>query len=390
MIMKTTVAALFGSCCLLLAGTGLAVNAEAAPTTDTIAKQAYLVDFDTHTVMLDKSAEELMHPASMSKMMTIYMLFDSLKKGKVKLDDEFEVSENAWRKGGAASTGSTMFLPLNSRVKVENLIHGIIIQSGNDACIVVAEGLAGSEAAFAAEMTQKAHEIGLKDSTFTNATGWPDPTHLTTAHDLAVLAERTIRDFPEYYHFYDDREFVFNGIKQGNRNPLLYRNIGADGLKTGHTQISGYGLTASAVAGDRRLILVVNGLPSMQARADESDRLLSWGFREYNNYTLLKPGETIADADVWLGEEKTVPLVAQSAEVITLPRIDRNKMKVTVVYDGPIPAPIAKGQQVATMVVSVDGETKAELPLVAGADVPRLGVFGRLGAALASVVQGAI
>ena len=301
---------------------------------ETIAREAILVDATTDEVLLEKNADAPMAPASMSKMMTIYMVFERLRDGRLSLDATLPVSEIAWRKGGAKSGGSTMFLEPGSRVRVEALLRGIVVQSGNDASIVIAEGLSGSEQAFATEMTQRGRALGLRDTTFTNATGWPDPDHLTTARDLAILARRTIRDFPDYYHYYSEKNFTFNGIRQGNRNPLLYKEMGADGLKTGHTAASGYGLAASVGRGDRRLILILNGLPSIKARARESERLIEWGFREFGNYHLFKAGEEVTKADVWLGENATVPLVIESDLLITLPRKSRRKMKVIVTYGG--------------------------------------------------------
>ena len=370
---------------LLSAVLGLIAVCESVPAAaiETEARQAILVDFDTGTVLFEKNADELMHPSSMSKMMTVYDLFSRLKNGSIKLDDELPVSDKAWRMGG-----SKMFVPWGGKVKVEDLIQGIVVQSGNDACIVVAEGLDGTEDAFAAELTRKAHELGMTHSTFVNATGWPDPRHLTTARDLALLAKHTITDFPEYYHYYGELEFTYNKIKQGNRNPLLYKDIGADGLKTGHTEQGGYGLTASAKQGNRRLILVLNGLPSMKARADESDRLMEWGFREFNNYALFKRGETVTDAAVWLGNSATVPLVADSNVEVTLPRKSRHDMKVAAVFDGPIPAPIKKGDKIAKLVISGPDITTVEVPLLAGADVARLGFVGRIGAAISHIVWG--
>jgi len=355
---------------------------------ESAARQALLVEMATGAVLFEKDADDLMHPASMSKMMTVYMVFERLRDGRLSLDDALPVSENAWRKGGAKSGGSTMFLDLGSRVKLEDLIHGIIVQSGNDACIVVAEALAGSEETFAAEMTDRARELGLQDTTLRNATGWPHPEHLTTARDLAILARRTIEDFPDFYHYYDDKVFTYNGIRQTNRNPLLYRDVGADGLKTGHTEASGYGLTASATHGDRRLILVVNGLSSVKERAREAERLVSWGFREFENYALLKAGEVVTDAEVWLGRDPVVPLVIEKDLTITLPRKARREMKVTVRFDGPVPAPIRQGTPLATLSVQAPGRDPVEVPLVAGADVEQLGIVGRLGAALRHIVWG--
>ena len=350
---------------------------------ETEAKQAILIDWDTNAVLFEKNADELMHPSSMSKMMTLYYLFEKLKSGAVKLDDEFPVSEKAWRMGG-----SKMFVKVGDKVKVEDLIQGIAVQSGNDACIVVAEALGGTEDAFAEQITRRAHELGLTDSTFKNATGWPNPEHLTTARDLALLARHTIADFPEYYHYYDELTFTYNNIKQGNRNPLLYTESGADGLKTGHTDDGGYGVTASAKRGGRRLIMVINGLPSVKARAEESERLMDWGFREFDNYALFASDEPVSEAEVWLGDAAAVPLVSESDIKVTLPRKARREMKVSVKYDGPIPAPIAKGDQIATLAITAPDMDEIDLPLVAGADVHRLGFAGRIMAALKQIVWG--
>ena len=371
----------------LLLGLALAAipvaAAHAAPTIDTQAEEAFLVDFDTGAVLLDKNADQPMPPSSMSKLMTTYIVFDRLQNKRLSLDDELTVSEKAWRMGG-----SKMFVEVGNQVRVEDLLRGVIIQSGNDACVVLAEGVAGSEEAFAELMNEKAREFGMTGSHFTNATGWPDPDQRVTARDLATLARRTIVDHPEYYSYYGEKEFTWNEIRQGNRNPLLYRNIGADGLKTGHTEEAGYGLTASAVQNDRRLILVVNGLPSMQARADESDRLLSWGFREFDNYALFKAGETVDEAAVWLGAEETVPLVIPNDLKVTLPRSDRNGMQVSVVYDGPIPAPVAEGTEIARLRVTWPEGVPVEVPLLAGKEVEQLGPFGRIAASIKFLVLG--
>ncbi len=355
---------------------------------ETIAREAILIDLNTGTVLFEKSADAPMRPASMSKMMTVYMLFERLRDGRLSLDDTFPVSEGAWRRGGAKSGSSTMFLEPGKRVRVEDLIRGIVVQSGNDASIVVAEGLAGSEEAFADEMTTRGKEIGLENSTFKNATGWPDEGHLMTARDLAKLAIRTIKDFPEYYRYYSMRSFTYNGIKQNNRNPLLYKDMGVDGLKTGHTVESGYGLVSTAVRGDRRLVLVVNGLPSKKARSRESERLLEWGFREFDNYALFKAGEEVAKATVWLGEKARVPLVIKNDLTLVLPRKSRREMKVAVRYQGPIAAPVKKGTEVAKLVITVPGGEPRVFPLVAGEDSQRLGLIGRLGAAVKYILWG--
>jgi D-alanyl-D-alanine carboxypeptidase (penicillin-binding protein 5/6) len=358
--------------------------AQATPTIETQAAQAYLVDMETGAVLLDKNADELMPPSSMSKMMTAYMVFDRLEDGRLSLDDMLTVSEKAWRKGG-----SKMFVEVGNQVRVEDLLRGVIVQSGNDACIVLAEGLAGSEEAFADQMTARARELGMEKSTFRNSTGWPDPNHLVTARELAILAKHIIQDHPQYYHYYSEKEFTWSDIRQGNRNPLLYRNIGADGLKTGHTEDAGYGLTASAEQNGRRLILVVNGLPSVQARADEADRLISWGFREFDNYALFKAGDTVDEAPVWLGDEDTVPLVIADDLKVTLPRNDRNGMQVSVVYDSPIPAPVPAGAEIAKLRVTWPGGVPVEVPLQAGAEVEQLGPFGRIAASVKFLLLGA-
>tara|TARA_E500000331_G_C17265623_1_gene717023 strand:- start:620 stop:1603 length:984 start_codon:yes stop_codon:yes gene_type:complete len=324
----------------------------------------------------------------MSKLMTLYMLFERLKTGALSLEDKFRVSENAWRKGGAKSGSSTMFLEPRKKVTVEDLIRGIIVQSGNDACIVVAEALSGSETVFAEEMTEKARKLGMQKSTFMNSTGWPHPEHRTTPRDLAILTQRLISEFPEFYHYFSEREFTFNGIRQANRNPLLYKEINADGLKTGHTLESGYGLTASVLRRNRRLVAVVNGLTSKKARSAEPEKLLEWGFREFSNYMLFKSSETVEMAETWLGAKKQVPLTVGRDIYLTLHRQDRNEMAVKVVYTGPIPAPITKGQEIAKLVISTPTTGVREYQLLAGTDIAQLGFVGRLWAALQSIIWG--
>ncbi len=350
---------------------------------ETSAKQAILIDDETGAVLLEKSAEVLMPPASMSKLMTAYMVFERLGEGSLQLDDTLRVSEKAWKMGG-----SKMFVRVDTRVTVEDLLRGVIVQSGNDASIVLAEGLASSEEAFALEMTRRAREIGLTDSVFTNSTGWPDPEHVMTSRDLATLARRVIHDFPQYYHSVAETSFTYNKIKQGNRNPLVYRDAGADGLKTGHTAASGFGLVASAERNGRRLILVVNGLDSVNARSREAERLLDFGFREFKNYELFGERETVDVAPVWLGEEDTVPLVLEEPLTITLQRKARRAMKVAVEIDGQIPAPIKKGDRVATLVITAPDTETIERPLFAAQDVNRRGLFGRVTAAVSYLVFG--
>lgn len=351
---------------------------------ETIARHAYLIDVDTGTVLFQKAADVPMPPASLTKLMTVYLIFEKLKNGTLHMDDKFPVSEKAWRMGG-----SKMFVKVGDRVSVHDLIQGIIVQSGNDACIVMAEGIAGSEAAFVQQMNQKARELGLLNSHFKNATGWPADGHVMSAHDIATLSLDLIRDFPQYYHFFSEINFTYNGIKQGNRNPLLYKNMGVDGLKTGHTEESGYSLAASAVRNGRRLLLVVNGLSSMNERSSEGERLLDWGFRATQTYALFKKGDVVDKADVWLGAAPTVPLVINRDLKITIPRDDRSKMTVKAIYTNPIPAPIKAGTPIARLVVNLPSQQPIEVPLVAGASVDRLGLFGRLNAAVKYLVWGA-
>jgi D-alanyl-D-alanine carboxypeptidase (penicillin-binding protein 5/6) len=357
----------------LTAGLLVAGPMRTAAALETAAREAILVDATTGTVLLAKNADQRMPPASMSKIMTAYLVFQRLKEGRLSLDDALPVSEKAWRKGG-----SKMFVEVGKKVRVEDLLRGVIVQSGNDACIVLAEGLSGSEEAFAKELTRLGQEIGLRNSSFANATGWPDPMQRMTARDLATLAIRTIEDFPEYYRYYSESEFTWNGIKQSNRNPLLYRNLGADGLKTGHTEEAGYGLTASAERDGMRLVLVVNGLQSVRQRAEEAERLIEWGFREFSAYKLFAAGEVVEQADVWLGQAKQVPLVVEHDVTTTLSRDARRGLKVTVVYDAPVPAPIAVGQRLATLRISAPDTETRNVPLVAGADVGKLGPAGRV------------
>lgn len=347
----------------------------------TKAPHAYLMDAQTGAIMLSKDADAPMAPASMSKLMTVYMLLESIQDGYLSLDSEFTVSENAWRKGGAKSGSSTMFLRPKSKVRVEDLLRGIIVQSGNDACIVVAENLAGTEEDFARSMTEKARELGLNDSHFANATGWPNPGQMMSARDLAHLAKLLINKFPEFYGVFSEKSFTYNGINQGNRNPLLYRMPSADGLKTGHTKSSGYGLAGSAEKNGRRLILVVNGLKSIKARSSESTRLMTWGFREFENYTLFEKDKVIEDAVVWLGQAPTVGLALKDDLTVTLPRNARRKMKVSVVMREAIPAPVIKGNEIATLRIQAPNYPVIEAPLYAAEDVERLGMTGRMWAA---------
>ncbi|TVQ83740.1 MAG: D-alanyl-D-alanine carboxypeptidase [Micavibrio sp.] len=371
MFFRKTFSAFFVFAILLCAGVG-AVFAQTAQTTT--ASHAVLIDLETDTVLLEKDAQARMPTSSMSKVMTMYLVFQALEDGRLKMDDTMTVSERAWRKGG-----SKMFVEVGRRVGLEDLIRGVIVQSGNDATIVLAEGISGTEEAFAQSMTQQAHAMGMKNSNFKNASGWPDPDHYSTGHDLALLARRIISDFPQYYHYYSETEFTYNDIKQPNRNPLLYRNIGADGIKTGHTRDAGYGLMASAVRNGRRLILVVNGLESEAARADEAARLIEWGFRSFESRTLLEAGEIVDEAPVWMGVMETVPLASAADIFVTVPaaETDRARMRVTVSYDAPVAAPVKKGDVIGVLKVDVPGLPPREFPLIAAADIGELGLFAR-------------
>jgi D-alanyl-D-alanine carboxypeptidase (penicillin-binding protein 5/6) len=349
---------------------------------DTAAKWAVVLDFNTGATLLDKDADAPMTPSSMTKLMTMYIVYGMLKAGRLKLDQELTVSERAWRMGG-----SKMFVQVGTQVRVEDLVRGVIVQSGNDACIVFAEAIAGSEEQFAELMNQKARELGLTNSHFRNSNGMPDPEQRMSARDIAVLARRLIQDFPEYYHYDSERSFKYNNIDQQNRNPLVQKGL-ADGLKTGHTEDGGYGLVASAVRGGRRVVLVVNGLTSGRQRAEESERLLEWAFREFEDVTLFTAGDTVEQAPVWLGTAATVPLVGGRDLVVTMPRGWRDRAKITVEYDSPIAAPIVRGRTLGRLTVAGEGVPELQMDLLAGADVPRLSLPGRAWAVLAHYVAG--
>ncbi|MBV9554511.1 MAG: D-alanyl-D-alanine carboxypeptidase [Alphaproteobacteria bacterium] len=355
------------------------------PTTgiDTAARHALIVEADTNTVLFEKAADERMPPASMSKIMTAYVAFGMLKSGRVSLGDELAVSERAWKLGG-----SKMFVPIGGRIKIDDLLKGVLIQSGNDACVVLAEGLAGSEQAYVDLMNQKAEELGLKDSHFANVSGLPDPQEWMTARDLVTLAMHTIRDFPEYYHYFSEKTFDFNNIVQGNRNPLLYKVAGADGLKTGHTDEAGYSLIGSVLRGERRVVVVVSGLSSMKDRASESERLVEWAFREFNDYKLFGAGDKIDDAEVWLGAAPKVGMTVHADLTVTLPRRSRRDMKVTLVYEKPLPAPVKQGAEIGKIVVTAPETQTVEQPVYAAADVKPIGTIGRMATVAGYLIWG--
>ena len=360
----------------------------AAHALDAKADYALLMDAQTGVVLFEKNADARMSPASMSKLMTVLMAFEALDGGRITPDDKFYVSDDAWRRGGAGSGGSTMFLKARSRVEVRDLLRGIIVQSGNDACIALAEGLGGSEDVFAQMMTERAQELGMSQTTFTNATGLPDPDHKTTARDLAVLARQLINTHSRYYPLFSERDFTWNKIRQTNRNPLLYANIGADGLKTGHTEASGYGLVASAEQNGRRLILVVNGLDSKRTRAREARRLMTYGFRNFQREVLVEANQEVTQVPVWHGSDSTVAVTpARRFELVT-PRSGRRKMVATVTYEKPILAPIKKGDVLATLKVTLPGLAPQEVPLVAAEDVGRGNAISRAVSSLIYLIAG--
>ncbi len=355
---------------------------------DTAARNAILMDYDTGAYIYTKNHDVQMAPASMSKLMTLYIIFDKLRDGSLSLEDKFRVSENAWRKGGAASGSSTMFLKIGEKVSVEDLLQGIIVQSGNDACIVAAENISGTEEDFAVLMNETAEKLGLKNSTFANATGWPHPDQKMSAEDLALLTKRIIKEFPEYYHIFSEKYFTHNNIKQGNRNPLLYSMKGADGLKTGHTEEAGFCLTASAVRDGRRLIGVMAGMNSNKERSEEAERLMNYGFREFDNYKILTAGEVLAEVPVWYGKEKTVNMVVPEDVVETIRRSDKDEYKMKIVYDEPLKAPIVKGAVIGYAQLNDPEGNVRKINLVAANDVERMGVWGRFVANLKYLIFG--
>lgn len=351
----------------------------------TEARNAILIDMTSGAVLMEKDADTPVPPASMSKLMTVVMVFEALASGRLSLDDEFVVSEKAWKKGG-----SKMFVKVGDRISVANLLRGIIVQSGNDASIVVAEGLAGSEEEFARRMTIRARELGLENSRFRDATGWSDEGHEMSVRDLARLAELIIREYPQFYTMYSEESFEWEGIKQRNRNPLLGLGLGADGLKTGHTEAAGYGLVGSAVKGDRRLILVIAGLESASKRSIEAERLMRWGFREFETRQMLPAGAEVGTAAVWIGAAPRVPLVVREPVVMTTPFGALSKVTGEIVYPGPVEAPIEEGKRIATLLLSAPGIKEVAVPLYAGEAVARGGMQEKLRAGALYLVESAL
>jgi serine-type D-Ala-D-Ala carboxypeptidase (penicillin-binding protein 5/6) len=349
------------------------------------AQQAILMDADSGAVMFQFKADELAQPASMSKLMTLAVVFRSLKAGTLKFEDDFLLSEYAWRRGGGPSGTSAMFVPLNTRAKVADLLRGVVIQSGNDAAIALAEGLGGTEDAFAEMMTAEARRIGLKTSTFKNATGLFAPGHLMSVRELAQLGRYIIREYPQYYPMFQEKEFNYTETKSPfkkhrfiNRNPLLFMNIGADGMKTGHLKESGYGIVGTAVQDGRRLMVVVNGLATEADRKEEARRLLDWGFKSFGEFKLFEAGEQVGRARVWGGDKMYVKLTGNGALNVVLPRLPAGqKLKGEIVYQSPLKAPIAIGDQIATLRVTSSNEATSEVPLYAAEDVQRAGTLRR-------------
>lgn len=355
------------------------VSAQSTPSAlTTKARQAILIDADSGAMLFQHNADERMSPASMSKLMTLAMIFKALKAGQVKLETEFLMSPNAWRKGGAPSRTSAMFVPVGTREPLEQLLQGIVVESGNDAAIAVAEGMAGSEAAFARAMTEEAQRLGMKKSTFANATGLYAPDHLTTARDLAILARHLIREYPDQYPRFSQKEFQYRKHLFRNRNPLLGSGIGVDGLKTGSIKESGFGIVTSAKQDNRRLILVINGLDRQEDRKTEAIRLLEWGFKTFTEFRLFDADEVVGSARVWGGNRMYVPLTGNGAVNVILARTPANpRLKAEIVYKGPLKTPIKKGDEVATLRVSTGGQTINELPLYAAENVESAGVLKR-------------
>lgn len=355
---------------------------------DTNASAAWVYDVATGTVLMEKNAQEELPPASMSKLMTLYMLFEALEEGRVEMDTRLPVSTKARQMGG-----STMFLNEQDRPTVEELIKGIIVLSGNDACVVVAEGLSGTEDAFARQMTEKARAMGLTHTTLTNSTGWPEAGHRMSTEDLGRLAQHLIEDFPQYYHYFGIAEYEFDNrapSNRHNRNPLLALGMGADGLKTGHTQEAGYGLVGSAQQGDRRVIFVVTGLPSDRARAEESERILNWAFRQFTMRTVVPEGEAVVQAPVWLGGAGRVALTTQHGVRVLIPAGAQSGVTAEAVYQSPVAAPVARGDRLGELVVTIPGAGQARTPLIAGADVPEAGFVGRIRGAAERLANRAI
>ena len=353
----------------LFTASAVAQTAPLPPALETSVPNAILIDARTGNVFFEKNADELIFPASLTKLMTAILVFDALKEGKLTLDQEFLISEDAWRRGGAPAGGSTMYAVLNSRVKLSDLIQGVIVQSANDACIAIAEGMAGSEAAFADRMTRRARELGLTQATFRNATGLPDPQHLVTVRELSILAQYIIKTYPEYYKYYGEREFTWNKISQKNRNPLLIDYPGADGMKTGYTRDAGYGLVGSAIRDGRRLVLVVAGAKSLDERRTEAQKILDWGFQQFRPIEIYGANDRVARARVWGGEARWVDLITPKAIRLMLSPIEQQKVTVDLHYTGPLLAPVKAGAEAGSIQFNLEGRTVAEFPIETASEI---------------------
>jgi D-alanyl-D-alanine carboxypeptidase (penicillin-binding protein 5/6) len=364
-----------GVAAIWLAALAAVTVAHGAPTAtksgdfQTSAPNAILLDPESGSVLFDKGADDLVAPASLAKLMTLEFVFNELKQGHIKLDDEYMISENAWRKGGAPSRGSTMYAAIHSRVKLDDLIHGIIIDSANDACIAIAEALAGNESAFGTLLTKRAREIGLEKSTFTNATGYSDPNLRVTVREMAQLARHIMQTYPDFYPYFAERDFTWNKIHQTNRNPLLGAGIGADGLKTGETSEAGFNLVGSALQDGLRLIVVVTGTKSDKERGDEARKMLEWGFHGFESKVVFAEGQTIGEAKLFGGASSYVPLIAPGIVRVMMPRNTNERLTARIVYTGPIPAPVAKGQPIGKLRVWRGDNLALEVPLQAAEDV---------------------
>lgn len=355
---------------------------------DSSAEFAFVTDFGSGKVLMEKQPDALMKPASMAKIMTVYIAFERIADGSLSLDDTFLISEKAWRKGG-----SKTFVEVGKEVSVRDLLYGVVVQSGNDAAIAIAEGISGTEEGFAEEMNYVARKLGMENTVFRNSTGWPHLEQHTTARDLNILATALIREFPadkypELYPMFAEKDFTYNGIKQGNRNPLVYGTQGADGLKTGHTAESGYGLVGSAHRDGQRVVMVLNGMKSMKQRSSESRRLIDLMFREFKLYRFYDKGQPVDRANVWLGTKNKIDLVLEEPLHLVMARSDRRKMKVSVNWNDPVPAPITAGQAIGTLVLELPSG-KTTYPLLAAENVDGLGMFDRVGEALKYLIFGA-
>ena len=349
---------------------------------ESIAKTALVIDLSTNEILLEKNSTEKTYPSSMTKMMTALVAFEKIKDGSLSLDQEFLISKKAWKMGG-----SKMFIEVDKRVSVYDLLLGVVVQSGNDASIAIAEGISGSEEIFAIEMNNLGKKIGLTGSNFTNSSGWPDDNHYTTAEDLAKVAQYTIENHYELYQMYKISDFTYNGIKQDNRNPLLYTFEGADGFKTGYTEAAGYGLVGSAERGDRRLIVVLNGLESSKSRAQESLRLMDWGFNNFQLVDFYKKNEVIQEVDTWLGKEDKVNLVALEDISVSIPKAQLSSAKVTVIVEEPIATPIKIGDQIAKLQISF-ADKQVDFPLYSGEDIDQKNFFSRIFSAIYYIILG--